>query len=446
MRVKERLDKCLQGTNLTEEFEREGYLAIAQKNAVAQIRIIREVVPMKFSNSYVSPCWETHLEIFEMKGYIKTNLNHVTYTSTISEFTTIARKTLNYIGMSPNAARLNQTSKLQHAAGRNTNTFHSLKPVCLPKIFLAGFSKCGSTFLYCVLSRLFHSNQVEKEPHWWIPRGPAAHPRKPEAMHALIYLLNFLDTSHKLASGRYTNTKYHQPLTIDGSPNLMYHWPRWYENEPPVNYCLLPAVIPEVLPESKFVVMMRNPVDMLYSVFWNSCTSNSNLSEEVALRGPDIFHERTVAKIEQFKVCNRIHSLQWCLITISYDQFSPEMPVCGRSRLGVGVYVAHIQRWLSAVPRDKFLFLTLEELSGEIERVKRELWSFVGFPESSRHWTSDEQEQLRCGTNTQNSVPYHSDSRLYMRKYTRKVLTEFYRPYNQLLANVLNDTKFLWRD
>jgi len=46
-------------------------------------------------------------------------------------------------------------------------------------------------------------------------------------------------------------------VTIDGSPGLAkaYYW-----NEPPVNLCLLPAIIPEalVLPDSKFVFILCN--------------------------------------------------------------------------------------------------------------------------------------------------------------------------------------------
>ena len=444
MRVKERLNKCLWGTNLTEEFEREGYLAIAHSNAMVLIHTIRKVIPRKFSESYVNPCWKANFEVFHQKyqdrssgkvsNYIKTKIDRELYISPLDDYTSIAKTTLHM--------HFQHTNKRgSHFVAGNMSS----PLICLPKVFLAGFPKCGSSFLYCLMSEAFGSgSQVEKEPHWWITRGPAKHPRKPEASYIPIYLLNFLDTSRKLASGRYNNSNYHQPLTIDGTPNLMFDWPRWFENEPPINYCLLPAVIPQILPDSKFVVVMRNPLDMMYSAFWFSCTLiRANLSAEVIQRGPDIFHERTAAKVEQFKECRNSHSLHWCVLNITYDAYSPEMPTCGRVRLEIGFYVVYVQRWLSVVPRDKFLFLTVNELSEETARVEKELWRLAGYPDTAR---SDKLRKPNyCRTNSQEHIDYHNDSRLHMREHTREMLTELFRPYSQMLANILNDTKFLWK-
>jgi len=50
----------------------------------------------------------------------------------------------------------------------------SLSIVCFPKVFIAGYLKCGSTFLYCFLNRIIHhrlgvhTSQSAKEPHWWV--------------------------------------------------------------------------------------------------------------------------------------------------------------------------------------------------------------------------------------------------------------------------------------
>ena len=148
------------------------------------------------------------------------------------------------------------------------------------------------------------------------------------------------------------------------------------------NFCLLQSVLPKLIPNSKFIVIMRNPVDMLYSAFWLFCI-NKNLVKIRAVQGPDIFHERVTSKLRKFNNCmnenstipgeytmfncvcllnsknyssciqNRIHLLDKFLARITPEIFTPKMPKCiYDNRVHVGVYFAHIRRWLSVVPRD----------------------------------------------------------------------------------------------
>ena len=42
-------------------------------------------------------------------------------------------------------------------------------------------------------------------------------------------------------------------------------------------------------------------------------------------------------------------------------------------------------------------------------------------------------------------VDYKHDPRLQMREDTRQILEEFFQPYNQMLAELLGDDKFLWK-
>jgi hypothetical protein len=48
------------------------------------------------------------------------------------------------------------------------------------------------------------------------------------------------------------------------------------------------------------------------------------------------------------------------------------------------------------------------------------------------------------GSNQQRAVDYKNDPRLAMRNDTREILRSFFRPYNQMLADLLGDRKFLW--
>ena len=72
----------------------------------------------------------------------------------------------------------------------------------------------------------------------------------------------------------------------------------------------LPSVIPKLIPDSKFIVVMREPVSMLYSTFWFSCTTWSiPLSQETKLAAPRIFHDRIMAKVDIFNHCMQDRSI-----------------------------------------------------------------------------------------------------------------------------------------
>ena len=99
---------------------------------------------------------------------------------------------------------------------------------------------------------------------------------------------------------------------------ISWSWPQFYPNEGLVNFCLLPSVILQVLPTSKYVVVMRNPLDMLYSAFWFSCTTYG-IHFATKLKGPDIVHQRIVTKIKLFNSYTQKHSLYKYVFDITFS-------------------------------------------------------------------------------------------------------------------------------
>ncbi len=93
------------------------------------------------------------------------------------------------------------------------------------------------------------------------------------------------------------------------------------------------------------------------------------------------------------------------------------------------------------VPREHFMFLTLEELLEKPEEVAKNIWQFMGIPNDFTGL-----QQFEASTNEQTIVKYHSDPHLRMRQDTEQRLKEFFRPYSQMLADLLGDKKFLWGD
>ena len=419
--VLKNLDTCLATTNMRYLFERMNYMLLMRQNAEYFLSIIRKVIPKGFDPKFDIPCWKMDVQVSLKDGRMTGMMGNLPFNETCDRYA------------------------WQNALLKFKNITTSV--ACLPKVFIAGFPKCGSTYLYCALKNMPHigTAQFSKEPHWWVATDFIQHnPNMPTTQQIAKYLFNFIPGSDLVQESQYT-------LTVDASPNMMFDWPYFVEGEPPVNYCLLPSLIPVILPDSKYIVVMRNPVTFLYSAFWYTCTMSGHgwaWTEELKLKAPTIFHERIVTKINMFNHCmQRQLVLEQCVLNITFDLFDTELN-CGKTMMEVGFYYVHVHKWLSIIEREKFIFLTLEELSNDTIKTARELWKFVGIPHSNiinaatRKHVCDNSDKK----NSQQAVDYNLDPRLQIRKDTEELLKRFYHPFNTMLADILNDNKFLWKE
>lgn len=95
-------------------------------------------------------------------------------------------------------------------------------------------------------------------------------------------------------------------------------------------------VLREQVPSvEKLILMLRNPVDRLYSGYWFS---------------------------------RRVDNLD-----ISFREFMEERP----KTLEWGKYASHVERWLQYFDRDQFLILTVESDLNDMERTRERLASFL---------------------------------------------------------------------
>ena len=425
------LDKCLSTANLTDYFIQNNLLSNARRNAENFIAVLRRIIPHTFSDKYSSPCWETKL--------------HVNHCDTNTEPACPVQGIRGYLGSL-------SFMQVNHFLGEPLSTALvsqypeglSSTHVCLPKVFLAGFPKCGSSYLFCLLERLSCrlKGSLVKEPRFWVPRGPFNSHQFPLHVTELVpYLLNFQPASEAEINSSIS-------LPIDGSPNLLSQWRYYRRREGITNYCLAPAILPQVLPNSKYIVIMRNPVDMLYSAFWFSCSDhNIHLHRRTQLGMPDLFHRKVLKKIEIFEACVHNAPIDKCMEDI-YEKLEESSKYCGRIRLEMGFFYLHIRKWLAVVPREQFLFLTSEELMSHEERVERRIMDFLDITAeyAGEHCSSNnatDRGRDFCN-NVQTRYDYHRDPLLRMRNETRHILSAFYKPYKKKLATLLHDEKYLW--
>ena len=417
---------------MTEYFWENGFLEPALANVKYYLDIIYKFIPVTgFISNVPNHCWRTDLKVVFGKSVIEGRFGAINVSFQVkpndSDF-----QQLNCITNSGNLVKdLHRLS--------NQRIIKDLTVACIPSIFLAGFPKCGSTFLNYLLKS--HPRIVEakqKEPHWWVFNKHFTNDTARNAMFLANYLLNY----ELLKQG----TLYQSKLSVDATPSIMFDWPDFLPSSNSrnheINFCLLPSVIPKVLPKTRFIVVMRNPVNLLYSSFWFSCTHRQGVVPmETQLKGPGIFHERITQKIRIFNACIETFPLAKCVLDAAHTLLTPDLQKCGRTRLEMGIYYTHVQKWLSVVPQSKFLFLTLEELSVHTNTVMRRVWQFLDIKAPSGNLQVSDKS-----VHQQETVDYRNDPRLAMRNDTRELLERFFQPYNKLLASLIGDDKFLWND
>ena len=410
------LQRCLDASNLTHHFHQENYSGTAVTNVKNYTDSLHKFIPKQFNTALPNHCWNADVKLDLSSSLISGHVNGTKF--------------------SVNRRDMNQSFNTLPGFIAGT-THHYLSLSCIPEVFVLGFNKCGSTFLHCLItSHPAVSRAFRREPNFF----KSLNILNNENITAFLfadYIVNF-----EKAIRNAINESAAGSVSVDGSVGTMRGWPVFSGQQKVINYCLLPSVIPEILPKAKFIVVMREPLSMLYSFFWYTCTrkhfNHPVPSREAQLKGPDIFHERIVARILYFKSCLTVFPLAKCIVESRDipDPFDPLMPICGETSIFRAFYYMHILKWLSVVPRERFLFLTLEELSSNMDQTVNMVWRFIGIDSFAI------KSKYCMGSNQQTAIDYKNDPRLAMRNDTREILRSFFRPYNQMLADLLGDRKF----
>lgn len=225
--------------------------------------------------------------------------------------------------------------------------------------------------------------------------------------------------------------------------------PDQYENKQ--DLCFIPSAVHSVLPDAKFVVIMRNPVKRLFSDFWYFCANKNrwhdgqNVPQVYKDNAPWIFHNLTVMAVKKClsdPTNNNEALLEFtCLrrATLGYSDKDSCFPL----RLGVGMYYYHIVKWLNVYPRKNFYFLRLEDMAEDAYGSVANIWKFMGLSPISR--ATFESELNREVMNEMNWIKLPKfKEKFYILLETEQLLKSFYDPINKKLAQLLRNNDYLW--
>ncbi|XP_041376875.1 carbohydrate sulfotransferase 15-like [Gigantopelta aegis] len=319
---------------------------------------------------------------------------------------------------------------------KNVDTATNQQLRCLPYFYIIGQPKCGTTDIYF---RLIQHPQIAKPPNkepFWLNKFRLLNS---ECSGLNTYLDFFTNAARKIEShyrwkpihgqGR---EMYHDMVTGDGTPDTM--WDNRYWSELPGNencsfICVTNAdYVHHMTPGAKIIVGVRDPVERLYSDY---------MYEYLWLHykpSPEAFHKEVVRMIEEFQQCVTMFSLRRCVYNGTQENSESSV------RIRVGIYHVHLEDWLRLFPRDQIHIIRFEDYIHDVRQEMTRLFDFLQLRPVS---TEEMKAVLKLPVT--NKRPTRKDgAKIHMKPETRDILETFYRPFNEKLAKLLDDKKYLW--
>jgi hypothetical protein len=248
-----------------------------------------------------------------------------------------------------------------------------------PDFLVIGAQKCGTTSLYHYLVQHpliisatrkqmhFFDNNFNKGITWYRTHFPST-----------LYRYYFRQVHRK------------DFLTCEATPYYIFH-------------PLAPSRISRVLPNAKFILLLRNPVDRAYSHY----------NHEVRKGTERLSFEEGI-----YKEAERLEGEKERMLKDgSYYSFNYQR----HSYLARGRYVEQIKDWLKFFPMERFLILKSEELYKDRVKTLNRIFSFLGLPEC-------ELPQYET---------YNQGGYSKMETAMREQLINYFRPYNEQLYDLL---------
>ncbi|KAG2482249.1 hypothetical protein HYH03_018812 [Edaphochlamys debaryana] len=289
---------------------------------------------------------------------------------------------------------------------------------CMPYFQIIGVSKCGTTDMYGRLRRHPDMADGAKGPHFWdeCPYPPKGACTAPPNGDFDGYVDLFAKGAEQIKQNPLAIVGEASSNTYTGVFTFVRGLARLKTN------VTLAQLIYEAQPYQRQIIIMRDPVSRYYSAFHYYRRRPSDPFE-----GPDKFHERVERDIQMWKTCEQRFGVAECV-----KRYEPQ-------QLVKGMYAEFVDAWASVFPRDQLLFMRTEDYKAAPREHIQAVIKFLGMRDLSNEETTTMMRLRR----------FNAQSEKYpaMWAKSRKMLEDFYRPFNEKLMKVLgNDNRWLWED
>lgn len=306
---------------------------------------------------------------------------------------------------------------------------------CLPYFLIIGQPKCGTTDVYRKIVK--HPDVINppiKELHWWSRNRQGRRLNYTDIIPLSDYV-DMFDMAAYHIERRYAHdpevknpdTVYHHTVTGEASASILWENDDWFhfkENEAFMEPKYTSAdYIRHVIPNVKVIICVRNPTDRLYSDYLYFTKTNKSAED---------FHNAVSYALEVYNNCTASHSVRFCVYnrTVAY---------LSRVRLRLGMYFVYIKDWIKVFPRSQILIISLEDYAQHTRKILNQVYSFLDV-----RILGGEDMRSIAKLKVANKRKKWDRNVGPMLNVTRKMLNDFYKPYNEELAEIMNDDQFLW--
>lgn len=406
------IDMKLLAKNISSKLEYTPRKVPDEKDVIGTDSNLFSVIPRHFLPGIKSPCWYEEFSSERSTDLYQRNL----FTRRSKTFKTVCDHL--------------RTNFQQHLFHRGSKVFRLR---CLPYFYIIGQPKCGTTDLF---HRLLLHPEVKfntmKEPHWWT-RKRFGYIRFKDGFQESFPVEDYLDlfdlAAQNIQEGISGNSSGDHRTLITGEASASTMWdnqawsylPSDREGAKPPFLAL--DFIHTVQPGAKILIMLRDPVERLYSDY---------LYFKMANKSAEDFHQKVVGSVYLFQSCLSEGSLRSCVYDTS---LSNSMPV----RLHLGMYIIFLLDWLTVFNREQILVLRLEDYAANLEVTIKKVFDFLSVgPVSQQREAALTKRPI---SNTRRTADRNLGPML---PATRDFLREFHKPFNHKLASVLDNKAFLW--
>ena len=312
------------------------------------------------------------------------------------------------------------------------------KLYCLPYFFFLVSQKSGTTDLFSSLtSHPMICHYKRKESHWWNRGRFPLEIKIPTNLTFSQYMDGYSETRQEIEDGvnvtsNVKSGKYHPKVLGDFTASYLYdqlQWKRYPQNAGLMKPKVLSAhAIHHVLPNTKFIVILRDPSKRMFSDY---CYYNRRGNPK-----PRDFHSKVKAGIAWFNNC-MLKSNGSCIYDVPEHinttiGWHPDLDWDAAVRLRASLYSEFLTDWFRVFDRKQFYIFRFEDYVKDQLHYVNEVLKFLGLETLTYLDDTVPQRQTRI------KISFPDD--------TRRMLNEFYKPFNIKLSHMLGDDKYLWND
>lgn len=265
-----------------------------------------------------------------------------------------------------------------------TGNFH-----LLPDFYILGAAKSGTSSLYeYLIQHPFIHSAFTKEPRFF---------DKYFYKGINWYKIQFPTKIQKFIDEKFLKKKF-----LTGESTVRY-----------LDHPFVPQRIKKITPNAKFIILLRNPIDRAFSHY----TMMEHKHKE------DLSFDEAISKESE-----RTRE-EFAMMEKDENYYSSEY--YHHAYLDRGIYYKKIEKWFKVFPKEQFLIIQSEELFKNPNETYQQIIKFLNLPD----WKLKNYSIVGPGKYKKQKISNEA----------RKKLTEFFKPHNERLFELLRK-KFDWNN